>query len=160
VSIYGTFFCLDGEGDEHSRDCEKYIETAPDCFEQSGKLCSCGAWRNQPIVYEGSHVLPSDDDRRGGTIELAEIPQHIAREGRNDAPEGALKDWLRLGVWSGESTEQHNGAPYVAAGDATVILTREHVTELRDALTGWLEREVYDEAAELAEIRSVFGEGR
>lgn len=94
-----------------------------------------------PIVYEGSHILPSNDDRRGGSVYVCGIPDHITRDGRDDAPEGALKDWLRLSVHNVDSTEQYEGKPYVKAGDAAVVLTRRQVERVRDTLTGWLERE-------------------
>lgn len=92
-----------------------------------------------PIVYEGSHVLPSDDAPRGGSVDVAAIPDHISRDGRDDAPEGALKDWLRLSVDSEPSQEQHEGEPYVSGGRAVVVLTRSQVERLRDTLTEWLD---------------------
>lgn len=94
-----------------------------------------------PIVYQGSHILPSDDDRRGGGIDVAVIPDHITRDGRDDAPEGALKDWLRLSVDSEDSDTQHEGKTYVPGGRAVVVLTPWQVERLRDTLTEWLERE-------------------
>ena len=93
-----------------------------------------------PIVYEGSHVLPSDNDRRGGSVEVAAIPHHITRDGRDDASEGALKDWLRLSVDSLDSIKTYKDAPYVSGGSATVVLTRNQVERLRDTLTAWLGR--------------------
>lgn len=93
-----------------------------------------------PIVYEGSHVLPSDNDRRGGSVEVAAIPDHITRDGRDDASEGALKDWLRLSVDSLDSIKTYKDAPYVSGGSATVVLTRNQVERLRDTLTAWLGR--------------------
>jgi hypothetical protein len=89
-----------------------------------------------PIIYEGSHVLPSDTDRRGGCVEVAAIPNHITRDGRDDATEGSLKDWLRLSVQSVESEDP--GA--FSAADATVVLTRNQVERLNETLTGWLDR--------------------
>lgn len=94
-----------------------------------------------PIVYQGSHVLPSDEDRRGGGIDVAAIPDHITRDGRDDAPEGALKDWLRLSVDSEDSDERHEGKVYQPGGRAVVVLTRPQVERLRDTLTEWLDRE-------------------
>jgi hypothetical protein len=94
-----------------------------------------------PIVYQGSHVLPSDTARRGGGIDVAAIPDHITRDGRDDAPEGALKDWLRLSVDSEDSDERYDGRVYVPGGRAVVVLTRPQVERLRDTLTEWLDRE-------------------
>lgn len=89
-----------------------------------------------PIVYQGSHVLPSDDDRRGGSVDTAWIPNHIERDDRPELPDGTLKDWLRLGV-SAESSDDGDRR----GGHATVILTRPQVERLRDDLTAWLDRE-------------------
>jgi hypothetical protein len=94
-----------------------------------------------PIVYEGSHVLPSDDARRGGSIDVAAIPDFIERDGRDDAQGTGLKDWLRLSVDSEDSIEQYEGKPYVQGGRAVVVLTRQQVERLRDTLTEWLEVE-------------------
>lgn len=131
MSIYATWLSL-GD-DEHEDGCAVYVEDPPgsDCFEFSGRPCSCGTPR-APIVYEGSHVLPSPGDRRGGYIDVAAIPNHIERDGRDDDGEGALKDWLRLTV---------GNPPSASTGDACVVLDRPLVVELRDTLTAWLERE-------------------
>lgn len=93
-----------------------------------------------PIVYEGSHVLPSDDDRRGGCVDLAVIPPHIERGGCDDAPreDGRVFPWLRLGVSAEPSELEYEGKPYTPGGHVTVILTRSQVTRLRDSLDDWL----------------------
>jgi len=80
-----------------------------------------------PWVYQGSHVLPSESDARGGWVEVAAIPDFITRDGRDDG-EGP-HDWLRLNV--GESIDIRG----------CVILNRPQVEELRDTLTQWLEAE-------------------
>lgn len=52
-----------------------------------------------PYVYQGSHVLPSEDDVRDGVVQLAEVPSHITRDGRDDRPEdGVPWPWMRLSV--------------------------------------------------------------
>jgi hypothetical protein len=124
VSIYASWRGLDCE---HEDGCKYWVESG-DCVFEPGDPddCTCGL-PLAPLLYQGSHVLPSDDDPKGGCIEIASIPDHITREGRDDAPEGALKDWLRFGV-------------YTAEDDVTLVLTRRHVEFLRDQLTGWLER--------------------
>jgi len=83
-----------------------------------------------PIIYKGSHVLPSDDDPRGGSVHLALIPSHITRDGRDDKPEDEQPwPWLRLDV-------QEDGPD----GDqATVILTLEQAKRLRAALGEWVD---------------------
>lgn len=109
-----------------------------------------------PIVYEGSHVLPSDSDRRGGAVEVAAIPNHIERHDRPELPDGTLKDWLRLSVHSLDSnciSESRDGKPpYVKGGDSTVVLTRPQVERLRETLTAWLERPAGEPDSELDAI--------
>lgn len=138
MSIYGTWLSL-GEA-EHEDGCAVWAEVKPGRFEFSGKPCSCGLPR-APLIYEGSHVLPADTDPRGGSVDVAAIPDFITRDGRDDAPEGALKDWLRLSVHARPSRGLYRGKPYMKGGDATVVLTRPLVVELRDTLTAWLERD-------------------
>lgn len=140
MSIYSTWLLLDG----HEDNCAVWVETDPGVFEFCDRPCSCGTPR-VPIVYEGSHVLPADTDRRGGVVGVAAIPDFITRDGRDDARGEGLKDWLRLSVHSEPSTTRYRGAAYVGGGDATVVLTRPLVEELRDTLTAWLEREPIDD---------------
>ena len=46
-----------------------------------------------PWVYQGSHILPAEDDPRGGSIGLALVPSHITRDGRDDQPaDGTRRD--------------------------------------------------------------------
>ena len=52
-----------------------------------------------PYRYWGSHVLPTESDERDGVMQLAEIPSHITRDGRDDQPEdGRPWPWMRLSV--------------------------------------------------------------
>ena len=129
MSIYGTILLLD---DEHTEDCAIWVEAEDGIVEPDGE-CSCGLpwW---PLVYEGSHVLPSDEDSpRGGWVEMACIPDHVHRDGRDDAVarEGERKPWLRLSV--GEE----------GGGDATVIVTEDQARRMMLALDDWL-RERYE----------------
>ena len=83
-----------------------------------------------PWIYQGSHVLPAEDDPRGGEIGLALIPSHITRDGRDDSPEdGAPWPWLRLSL---------DGLPPEA--DHAVVLNREQAGHLIDQLTAWYEQ--------------------
>lgn len=108
--------------DDHVEGCALYVETEPGCFDFSGAPCDCGQ-PYAPLVYQGSNVLPSNDDPRGGTVDIASIPSHITREGRDDQPEdGTPYPWLRFGV-----------------NEGTVILTPSQVEQIRDALSEWLE---------------------
>lgn len=146
MSIYGTWLSIHDERQvaaelaDHGIDHGVICDDGPvdDLAELPEDLLDA------PIVYEGSHVLPSDGDRRGGSVEVAAIPNHIERPDRPELPEGALKDWLRLAVRSVDSESWCQGewrsGPYVEGGDATVLLTRRQVTRLRDTLTSWLDR--------------------
>jgi hypothetical protein len=134
VSIYGSTLAFSDS--DHEDGCEFYVETSPGILDYSGRPCSCGT-PSAPIVYEGSHVLPSDTDRRGGDLNFAVIPDFIERDGREDGPH----DWLRVGMVSVDSTLIYEGKPYQPGGRAVVVLDRRQVEEMRDYLTSWLERE-------------------
>lgn len=90
--------------------------------------CRCG-----PIAYEGSHVLPSDGDPRGGFVAMCSIAGFIDR-----SPERPpLSDdtfpywpWLRLMVGNRDSD----------VDPVTVVLDRGQLEQWRDALTFWLDR--------------------
>lgn len=127
MSVYGTWLRL--SHDEHEHGCAVWVENPPgsDCFEWSHEPCDCGQPKS-PLLYQGSHVLPSNDDERGGWLDVAGIPDYITRDGRDDAHGTGLKDWLRLIMGDQD-------------GKATLVLTRQQVQELRDVLTLWLERE-------------------
>lgn len=80
---------------------------------------------NPVYRYEGSHVLPHEDDARdpGCVVQLAEVPSHVTRDGRDDQPEdGAPWPWLRLSV-----------------GREDAVLDRGQVAELHASLGVWLE---------------------
>lgn len=109
-----------------------------------------------PIVYQGSHVLPDYKDRRGGSVEVASIPNHITRDDHPYGKEGQPKPFMRLGVHSEDSDTRgydyegkgkdfkmikNPNKPYVEGGSATVILTKEQVLRLRDTFNEWLETE-------------------
>jgi hypothetical protein len=79
-----------------------------------------------PWIYRGSHILPADDDPRGGAVGLAVIPSHITRDGRDDQPEdGRPWPWLRLSI-------------DVPGDDPTVLLNPDQARHLRDQLDRWL----------------------
>lgn len=79
---------------------------------------------NPPYVYQGSHILPADDDPRDGSVQLAEVPSHITRDGRDDQPEdGVPWPWVRLSV-----------------DQADVVLNRGQVRELWESMGAWLEQ--------------------
>lgn len=77
-----------------------------------------------PYAYQGSHVLPGEDDRRDGVVQLAEVPSHITRDGRDDQPEdGAPWPWLRLSV-----------------NEADAVLGRNQARQMHEVLGAWLEQ--------------------
>jgi hypothetical protein len=81
---------------------------------------------NPPYAYPGSHVLPSEDDLRdeGWAVQLAQIPSHVTRDGRDDQPEdGTPWPWLRLSIHSEDA-----------------LLHRDQVAELHAAMGAWLEQ--------------------
>lgn len=90
-----------------------------------------------PIIYQGSHVLPEMSDARGGSVDLAYIPEHVRFWREN--PDASVEDepydipdpYLRLGVHAHDDT-------YHGGGDATVLLTVRQATRLRDSLSWWL----------------------
>lgn len=78
-----------------------------------------------PWVYQGSHILPDEDDPRGGAIHLADIPSHITRDGRDDQPEdGRPWPWLRLSLDT-------------VTADPTVLLNPAQARHHAAQLTAW-----------------------
>jgi len=82
MSIYASLYAPE---DWHAETCAYWVETPPSsgCLEPGREEdCTCKKL-HAPIVYKGSHVLPSMDDERGGSVDLALIPGFIQREGRD-----------------------------------------------------------------------------
>lgn len=79
-----------------------------------------------PLLYQGSHVLPSRSDAHGGSVDLGAIPAFITRNGRDTGPENGYHPWLRISV------DTVNGQ------GATVVLSKGQATALRNALSEWL----------------------
>lgn len=47
--------------------------------------------------YHGAHVVPSETERTAASVDLALIPSHITRDGRDDQPEDERPwPWLRM----------------------------------------------------------------
>lgn len=122
MSIYCSIFDF---GHEHKPRCKRMRKLRAGVYERDDSIpCTCG---DSPIRYQGSHVLPSAKDERGGIFGIAAIPNHITRDGRDDRPEnGKWYPWLRVSL---------DEAPKSA-----VILTRAQVKELRDSLNHWLQK--------------------
>jgi hypothetical protein len=80
-----------------------------------------------PWTYQGSHILPAEDDPRGGSIGLALIPSHITRDGRDDQPaDGTPYPWLRLSI---DTEDDH----------AAVVLNPQQARYLAEQLTAWVD---------------------
>lgn len=135
MSIYASVIHFDA--DDHADHCARWVPCTREEAQTAGRAafaddkhwrydraqpCTCQAG---PLRYQGSHVLPSDDDPRAGCVEVGMIPGFIEREGRELI--GATEDdhpcwpWLRLSVSEG-----------------TAVLTRTQVQEIRDYLDHWL----------------------
>lgn len=141
MSIYGSTWSVDA--DDHTDTCQLWQLAPPGLpilgplrYDNDGTVhyidrnrsctCLCG-----PVVYQGSHVLPADTDRRAGTFGFAEIPGHITRDGRDDGPEDDDRPWPWLRV-----TMRAEGAPDCQ----DVVLDRGQAETLRDYLIDWLQR--------------------
>lgn len=135
MSIYASEIVFD---DTHLDHCQRWVETDVGILDlDESRPCTCGQV-NAPLVYEGSHVLPADTDRRGGDLDVASIPSHIEREGRVDGREGLPKPWLRLSVGNEPSTTMFEDKPFEPAGSSTIVLDRSQVAELHAYLGTWL----------------------
>lgn len=76
-------------------------------------------------TYQGSHILPAEDDPRGGVIGLALIPSHITRDARDDQPaDGTPWPWLRMSI---DDTDGH----------AAAVLNPALARHLAQQLTDW-----------------------
>lgn len=118
-----SIFCSEFGLDEHKTRCARLRKLGPKEYEQDdSKPCTCGV---SPILYQGSHVLPSNKDKRGGDLGFASIPPHIPRNGKDNGRKP--HPWLRFHLDGGFQN--------------SLILTRAQVLKLRDALTEWLERQ-------------------
>lgn len=111
--------------DFHADGCRRLVQRRDGVWEENRRrrcTCDCG-----PIAYQGSHVMPSERDRRAGRFDLAEIPGYVRSE-----PGGELEPppypWLRV------------GACERGGGDAVVLLDRDQVAQVHAYLTDWLER--------------------
>ena len=114
MSIYCSTW---GLGDECKPRCKRMTKDGPKSYIfDDSKPCTCG---QTPIKYQGSHVVPSKKDERGGCFGFSLIPEHITRNGKDN---GKRKPpFLRFHM-----------------NQETVILTREHIAEMNELLTWWL----------------------
>lgn len=119
MSIYGSLPAPND--DDHLDDCGLW-DKHDGCWQRSDRPCTCGQ-PDAPLVYQGSHVLPSETDKRGGYVDIASIAGFITRDGRDESDLDYDTPWsyLRFGV---------NGE--------TVILTERNVRQVADTLNEWL----------------------
>lgn len=132
MSIFATSLVFDAT--DHAIECARWVTC--ECNDPfSHRQFTAGGWKHWrhdvhaactcyagPIAYQGSHILPSDEDPRAGQFDLGEIPGHITRAGRdNGGEDGPPWPWLRVSVNS-----------------ETVILDRSQVCELGDYVNQWL----------------------
>lgn len=122
VSIWATSLVFDSS--DHADGCPRLVPVDPD------RPCTC---RVGPIRYQGSHVLPSDGDERGGYLDFAEVPGFISRADRRlCGPDDQCRDpdCCRR-VW-----------PFlrVALGRDVGVLDRGQVEGLHAYLGRWLQR--------------------
>ena len=134
MSVYATW--LGFADDEHEDDCAKWIPaTGDDPFvaiysdgrrltlaDETACTCRCG-----PIFYQGSHILPTNDDERRGVVHMCAIPAFVPynRSGEDypDDIEDKVLPWLRLSV-----------------NQESVVLDHSQVLALQATMTTWLER--------------------
>jgi len=125
VSIFGSLEAPDDE--EHEDNCAIWIKEGSFWHRDDEGTCTCGT-PDAPLVYQGSHVMPSEDDERGGHLDIALIPGHVRMYRDNPDTDSAGEDdlppepYLRFGV-----------------NESVVILTRRNVEQIHATLTWWLE---------------------
>ncbi|MEV4672698.1 hypothetical protein AB0K34_13670 [Actinomadura sp. NPDC049382] len=145
MSIYSTWLTIDDN--DHATHCAVYERMPagddwPDgavmvaggiFYRRTEQACTCG--NPPPLVYQGSHVNPSQDGPRGGGVDVAAIPNHCHPQVRGTlTDDGPPVEFVRLSVAEDETTY---GGPQ--PGYAQVVLDRAQVERLRDTLTNWLD---------------------
>lgn len=131
MSIYGTFFSIEDERQTAAELKAKGMDYG--VIDEQGEVEDLNDLPSDmldaPITYQGSHVLPSESDERGGSVELASIGGFVERSGREaERPDDdSLWPYVRLDVSDKD-------------GVAAVVLTGEQAKRLHGALGEWLER--------------------
>lgn len=132
MSIYATVIAFDalhepGCPGENQRRTRKGVLLSGEC--------RCG--KDAPLVYQGSHILPSDDDPRDGTLLLCQIPGFISRgdrvlcgdDDKCGKPGNVCCDvvwpWLRLTAATSQA-------------DVALVLDRSQVAVIHEYLGEWL----------------------
>lgn len=148
MSIYATWLSIDDHDhkpecahwepcSEHEAEAARITMVTSDgrCFRWVPDVaCTCGS--PPPLVYQGSHVVPSQDGPRGGSVSFCAIPNFCHPSVRGtDADTGPPVDYARLWVTEDPATYGHGEH----GNGAVVVLDRKQVERLRDTLTLWLE---------------------
>lgn len=115
MSIWATILTI--ADDWHTAGCDRLVRDAE--FEalwtvEPDRPCTCNAG---PVVYQGSHVMPTDVDPRAGSFDRGEIPGYVRSDDYYAVPE----PWLRFGV-----------------NQETVLLDRAQVERVSATLRAWL----------------------
>jgi hypothetical protein len=126
MSIWASWEAPSDE--DHEDGCAIYRETSAGVLDFSGEPCDCGLPR-APLVYPEGHSnrYPDETLGRGGWVDMASIPAHVAYYRANpeahstNEPEGWDPNYLRLGV---------NGK--------AVVLDRKGVELVHRQLSQWL----------------------
>lgn len=100
-------------------------DTCEDRWESATPHCTC---QNppQPIEYNGSHVIPTENDTRTGGVDIAYAHKWVV-PGADDNDD-SLIPFLRFGVWTAKDPE-----------GSTVILQPHHAKLIKDSLERWLQ---------------------
>lgn len=152
MSIYASM--LDIDDTEHTLECEVYerIGPVPDlmtvaddsdlltrdeggqtiAYSRVARPCTCN--NPAPIIYQGSHVNPAGDHPRGGSVDIAAIPNHCHPDVRGTGSEdGPPVEFLRLSVEQDAATYGGNHP-----GLAAVVLDRTQAEKIHVVLGEWL----------------------
>jgi hypothetical protein len=121
MSIYASLEAPND--DEHLEGCAIWVVVSEGVYEYGDEPCDCGR-PDAPLVYKGSHVVPTEQDERGGWVDLALIPGHIRHPDIEVMwdPDMAPLPFLRFGV-----------------NEETVVLTRHNVEMIHKSLSIWLQ---------------------
>ena len=111
MSIYYSYWDL---GSEHGPKCKRVRKMRGGFTQDDNKPCTCGSC---PIEFMGSHILPTENDRRNGILGISAIPDHITNPKADNFP---WKPYLRVHI-----------------NDATVVITRVQAAKFIEALTHW-----------------------
>lgn len=104
------------------------------------RLSMDDVWHDElppPLVYVASHVIPSRDGQRGGSVDTAHLPGFITRDGRDDGnPGDEARPWwpfLRLSVSPAQRPDVAAWRRLTALADRLAATDPELATDVRTA---------------------------